>query len=128
MTENIKAILDTNILIDLLRNTPAAHKWFSEPHNYAVTHIMWAEIVEGSKHKAALNIGVKLLQRFELISIEPDDWQTAIESYRSYWLSHRIDMNDCLISAVVKRVQIPLYTRNLRHFKLLINDLAVAPY
>jgi predicted nucleic acid-binding protein len=39
-----------------------------------------------------------------------------------------IGMMDCLIASVSLCLQLPLYTRNLRHFTPLLGTLAVKPY
>lgn len=45
-----------------------------------------------------------------------------------YRLSHGVGMMDCLIASTSARLQIPLFTRNLKHLTLLIGALAVQPY
>jgi len=52
----------------------------------------------------------------------------ATEQLIVFNLSHNIDVFDCLIAAVSHRLQIPLYTRNLRHFEPLLGPLARPPY
>ncbi len=44
-------------------------------------------------------------------------------------LSHGAAMNDCLIASVCHRLQVPLYTHNLKDMRILIGaELAVKPY
>lgn len=43
-------------------------------------------------------------------------------------LSHGVTVNDCLIASVAHRLQIPLYTHNLKDMTPLIGELAVKPY
>jgi predicted nucleic acid-binding protein len=51
-----------------------------------------------------------------------------MEAQMRYELSHGVGMMDCLIASVSYRLQLPLYTHNLKHFAPLLNDLAQKPY
>jgi predicted nucleic acid-binding protein len=51
-----------------------------------------------------------------------------MEQLERFQFSHRIGMEDCLIAAVAYRLQIPLYTHNLKHMTPLLGTLAVKPY
>jgi hypothetical protein len=38
-------------------------------------------------------------------------------------------MNDCLIASVVHRLQVPVYTHNLKDMRVLLNEaLVIKPY
>ena len=43
-------------------------------------------------------------------------------------LNYNIDPFDCLIAATSYRLQTPLYTRNLKHFRPLLRSLTQRPY
>lgn len=45
-----------------------------------------------------------------------------------YTLSHNVDALDCLIASVHPRLNMPLYTRNLKHFAPILGSLARLPY
>ncbi len=45
-----------------------------------------------------------------------------------YKLSQNVGQSDCLVASVSHRLQVPLYTHNLRHFELLLGPLAQKPY
>jgi predicted nucleic acid-binding protein len=45
-----------------------------------------------------------------------------------FTLSHGVGIMDCLIASVSYRLQVPLYTRNLKHFTPLLGALAQTPY
>lgn len=124
----VDALLDTSILIDLLRNHPKAIAWFSVAGNYGVTYPVWVEILEGARDHKAMESGIGLLQRFLLIPLTKEDHERSLLYLRKYWLSHRVDGNDCVIAAATERLDIPLYTRNLRYSRLLIPELAENPY
>ena len=46
----------------------------------------------------------------------------------SFGLSHGVDAFDCMIAATSQRLNMPVLTRNLKHFRPLIGGLAILPY
>lgn len=68
------------------------------------------------------------MKRFEMIHVTSDDLDWAMQQQMTYELSHGVGMMDCLIASVSYRLQIPLYTHNLKHFMPLVGNLAQKPY
>lgn len=68
------------------------------------------------------------MKRFDMIDLTSGDQEWAMQQQMVYELSHGVGMMDCLIASVSYRLQIPLYTHNLKHFTPLIGDLAQKPY
>ena len=125
----VDALLDTAIVVDLLRAyTPAAQWINSQNQTFGVTKFVWMEIVRGCEDKPSLRRATQLLERFELIQIQVEDIDWALEKLVLFNLSHNIDYLDCLIAAPAQRLQTPLYTRNMKHFAPLLGELAQQPY
>lgn len=118
------AFLDTSVIIDLLRGYPPAHLWYAAQHDPGVCRIVWMEIIEGLEDGNAQRQALKLLRRFELVELTTVDIIWATEKLLVFNLSHNIDAFDCLIASVNQRMQLPLYTRNLKHSVPLIGELA----
>jgi predicted nucleic acid-binding protein len=70
----------------------------------------------------------KFLDKPPMVKMELHDIDWAMQQLEIYRLSHGVDIPDCLIAAPSYRLQIPLYTRNLKHFSPLLGELAQAPY
>ena len=52
-----------------------------------------------------------------------------MQQMERYRLSHGVGINDSLIAAVSYRLQVPLYTHNLKHMRVLLGDtLPQKPY
>jgi tRNA(fMet)-specific endonuclease VapC len=128
MVDNYQGLLDTSIIIDILRGYQPAVDWLSQQSNLGVTRIVWLEILEGAQNKQSQQKGIALLKGFGLMILTEADVECAVEKMLVYSLSHNIDALDCLIASVHFRVKIPLYTRNLKHFKPLLGTLAMSPY
>lgn len=68
------------------------------------------------------------MKAFEMIHLTEVDSHWAMQAQMVYELSHGVGMMDCLIASVSHRLQLPLYTHNLKHFSPLLGDLAQKPY
>jgi len=125
----VGALLDTSVLIDILRLNISANQWISQQNiQFGVSRIVQIEVLQGALNKQDQTHALKLLRRFELIELMPSDYQWAVEQLIRYKLSHNIGGMDCLIAATSHRLQIPLYTMNLKHFTPILGTLAQKPY
>lgn len=125
----VVGLLDTSIIVDLIRGYPDASSWLQSVNDdLGVTGYVWLEIIEGAPNKRKLKSSMAILSDFELVETNHDDIKWAIQFLPTVNLSHNVDAMDCLIAATAYRLQVPLYTRNLKHFKPLIGKLAQTPY
>jgi predicted nucleic acid-binding protein len=124
----VTGLLDTAILVDLLRGYPAAATWLSGQDRLGVSPVVWLEIIEGAGNAKAQAQAVELLRHFDRVEILPVDFDWAIQQALRFRLSHNVDMMDCLIASTAQRIGIPLFTRNLKHFRPMIGNLAQNPY
>jgi predicted nucleic acid-binding protein len=124
----LRALLDTAVVVDLLRAHPPALAWLAGQDRLGLSPIVWLEIVEGAKDSRAQRRAVQLLQRFDRTDPLPEDFDWAIEQALRLRLSHTVDMMDCLIASTAHRLSLPLYTRNMKHFVPLLGALARQPY
>ncbi len=125
----VDALLDTNIIVDILRAHPPALAWYGQlTLQLGVTPIAMMEVIGGAGNKADLNRALQVLGPFQRVDLTSDDFTWAINEYTKYHLSHSVDMEDCLIASLNHRLQLPLYTGNLKHFTPLLGTLAQRPY
>jgi len=124
----VTGLLDTAILVDILRAYPAATTWLSGQGQLGVSPVVWLEIIEGAENAKDQAKAVDLLRHFERIEMSSVDFDWAIQQALKLRLSHNVDMMDCLIAASAQRLEVPLFTRNLKHFQPMIGDLARKPY
>lgn len=124
----VKALIDTNVVVDLLRKYLPAENWLAGQRDLGVSRVVWLEILEGVENKYERQRALRLLNDFELVELAAGDFDWATQQLIRYRLSHNVDAFDCLIAAPGYRLQLPLYTRNLKHFVPLLGMLAQAPY
>jgi len=125
----VSALVDSSIIIDNLRSYPPAVSWFASTNmQLGITRMVRLEIIEGALNKTSLLRALTLLNDFEHIETIEADFIWASIQLIKFRLSHKIGGIDCLIAATSYRLQIPLYTMNLKHFTPILGTLAQKPY
>jgi predicted nucleic acid-binding protein len=124
----VDALLDTAVLVDVLRGHPPATSWLATQPHLGVTTVVWLEIIEGSSSLRAQRIALRLLHGLERVEVTPLDIDWAIRQLTRLGLSQGVDAMDCMIASVSYRLNLPLYTHNLKHFVPLLGPLAQKPY
>ena len=82
----------------------------------------------GVPNKRAQTDTLDLLNRFETLYLTRADQDWAMQQIERLRFSRSIGMNDAMIAAVTYRLQVPLYTHNLKDMTPIIGKLAVQPY
>jgi len=124
------AVVDTTVIIHLFRRNPTALGWFgSQAEQLSLTPLTWLEVMSVAPGKSGQIACRTILDRFELLPLTAADQVWAMQMLAHYRLSHGLGIMDCLIASVCQRLQIPLYTHNLRHMTVLLGShLAIQPY
>jgi len=122
-------IVDTTVILHYFRKNVTAQEWIkSQSVQLSIISITWLEVMEGASSKANQAQGKTILGLFDLLYVTPLDQQWAMKQLEQFQFSHHIGMNDCLIASVANRLQVPLYTHNLKDMTPIIGNLAVKPY
>jgi predicted nucleic acid-binding protein len=82
----------------------------------------------GSWADSPIDRAMRFMRRFHLEHPTPDDNIWAMRQFARVRLSHKSDYPDALIASVAARLDVPLYTLNLRHYTLLLGDRVQRPY
>ena len=124
------AILDTSILIDLLRAFPPATEWFASlgRQRLAITPVVWMETVQGATDRVKRAQAIRLLRQFRIEHPTEDANRWAMRHLASFYLSHGVQLQDAMIASVAASLAVPLYTTNLKHFQPLPSVDAKKPY
>jgi tRNA(fMet)-specific endonuclease VapC len=126
----MNCLLDTTVVVDLLNNYLPALNWKNQYPNLqaGITSVTWLEIIYGARSRDEQNQALKMLSHFSMVYVTQADQDWAMQQFAIYRLSHNVDVPDALIAAPSYRLQLPLYTRNLKHFTPLLGKLAIEPY
>lgn len=124
------AILDTSVLIDLLRAFPLALDWFAGlgRQRLSITPVVWMETVQGATNREKRSQAIRFLRQFRVEHPTEDDNRWAMRQTAGFHLSHGIQLQDAMIASVAARLAVPLYTTNLKHFQPLPSVDVKRPY
>jgi predicted nucleic acid-binding protein len=94
----VDALLDTSILVGLLRNHSPAIQWKSTNSHFTfgVTSVVRMEVLRGSPNRRGVQQALRFLNQFTLIPILQVDLDWAEQQF----------------AAPYHRLNLPLYTRN----------------
>lgn len=126
----IDALLDTDVLVEVLRGRPGPVAWLSsQPATAAgIPVIVWMELIQGARDQGERDQIVNRLAPHTISHLETDDSQVPSAWFAAYWLSHRIGILDCLIAATAVRLGVTLYTFNSGHFQVIPGLHLQSPY
>jgi predicted nucleic acid-binding protein len=126
----LDGLIDTSVIIDIYRGFAPALAWrnANQHKTFIITPIVWLEAVEGASNKVNQQQVIRLLSVFQMEYLTEDDQKWAMSQLVKFKLSHNIGMMDCLIAAPAHRLNLPLYTRNVKHFTPMIPTLVNVPY
>ena len=120
-------LLDTDILIDYLREVPAAVEFVeANIDQIFVSVISIAELYQGVRDGAEQEALTDFVSAVTDLDLNFETAKTAGLYRRQYKPSHNSGLADCLIAATAKAHQLPLTTLNTKHFPML--DEVEAPY
>lgn len=129
----MKVILDTNIIIDHLRNIPQATKQLQEIEdgNYSgllsvitITELLAAPRMSQERF-AAIN---ELFSLFDVVSVDYQIAVTAGNLLSKYRASHGLEPMDALIAATALVNEAVLFTLNKKHFRFIQGLVSINPY
>jgi len=107
----VKALFDTNILIDFLRGVPAAREEINRYQDRAISVVTWMEVMVGVP--AAAERGTRdFLDRFVLIGLDEAVAERAVALRRQ----HRLKLPDAIVWASAQVQAMLLVTRDTNGF------------
>ncbi len=111
-------LLDTNILIDFLRNRPEAIDYFTQISLPSISAITVAELFAGVRgsEEAILKDFINVLN---VIDVDSEIAEKGGLYRRDYGRSHGVDLNDAMIAATAEVKSKTLVTLNKKHFPMI---------
>ena len=117
-----KILVDTDILIDAAQNDANAIAFLNNAESVsilAVSAVTKLELMVGCRNKTEFHATEKFLDRIELIKLDEDKTDIAIDLIRRYRLSHGLLIPDALIAATAISLGIGIATRNQKDFRFI---------
>ena len=108
----MKALFDTNILIDYLNGVEAARAEIDRPAERLVSVITWMEVLAGARDQAEEDVIDMFLRDFRVVELTRRVAREAVEIRRS----RRIRLPDAIVWAAARSESALLVTRNTKDF------------
>ncbi len=124
-------LLDSDVLIDLLRKYPPAIAWFDtlpENEELMVSGYVVMELIQGCRNKTEQERVQRQLGPYGIVWLSQTDCDTALDVFGRYRLSHNAGLLDVLIGQTSVALGAPLHTFNHRHYSFIPAMQTVQPY
>jgi predicted nucleic acid-binding protein len=124
------SVVDSTVIIHVFRKNSAARAWMNaQSVRLSVTPITWLEVMHGAPGKAGQATCKAILSQFDMEYLIRTDMDWAMQQLERFRLSHGVGIHDCLIASVCHRLQVPLYTHNVKDMRVLLSEpLVRKPY
>jgi predicted nucleic acid-binding protein len=122
-------VIDTNVLVGVLRRKPPALKWLSSApnENLVVPGFVVMELVAGCENAQELAEVDELMKNFTVYWPDEKGVARALGYFRSYYRSHGLGLVDALIAACAVSLRVPICTNDLG-FKAIPRLKVISPY
>ncbi len=124
-------LLDSDVLIDLLRKHPPAVEWFDalpEDEELVVPGYVVMELIQGCRNKAEQNRVQRELVTYGVVWPSTADCDQALKVFATYRLSHHAGVLDVLIGQTAVALGVPLHTFNQRHYSFVPGIQTIQAY
>ncbi|MDQ6632171.1 MAG: type II toxin-antitoxin system VapC family toxin [Verrucomicrobiota bacterium] len=108
----MKAVFDTNILVDYLNGVSAANRELDQYEEIAISVVTWMEVLAGADDAEEEAITRQFLSRFNIQTVEKNVAERVIKIRRL----HKLKLPDAIIWATAKELGRILVTRNTKDF------------
>lgn len=108
----MRALFDTNILVDYLNGIAKARKEIGLFRERVISVISWAEVMVGARGEEEERAVRDFLASFEVVDVDLEIAQEAVGLRRA----HRLRLPDALIWATARLRHAMLVTRNTKDF------------
>ena len=124
-------LLDSDVMIDLLRQYPPALKWFDaleEEEEVLLPGYVVMELIQGCRNKSEQERLQRELATCGVVWPEAEDCDRALQVFTQYRLRHNAGLLDVLIGQTAVALGMPLYTFNQKHYHFIPGLQTVQPY
>ena len=118
----MRLLLDTNVLIDVLKGEATARDWLQEQQQPAVSVITWIEVLVGCRTEESQAVEA-WLDSFERLPLDRDVARESVQARQR----HGLKVPDAIILATARCHDLTLATRNSKDFPLSLGDV-LHPY
>lgn len=126
-----RGLIDTDILIDASRGLEQSGDFLNEmlrSGGIVISSVTAMELIAGCRDSGHLADVKHLLGRLHILPLTEAISERAQALMETFALNHKLGIPDALIAATALHSGIALYSRNIRHFKMIPELLIIQPY
>lgn len=123
-------LIDTDILIDAGRGVSLSIDYLRNLESdtrLAISAVTQMELIVGCRNKDELRDLGRFVDRFQVLQIDENTSEGAIELLNAYRLTHGLLIADALIASTAMSWGVPLVSKNQRDYRF-IEGLDLLPY
>ncbi|MFO7681980.1 MAG: type II toxin-antitoxin system VapC family toxin [Chloroflexota bacterium] len=123
-------LLDTDVMVDILRNYAPATEWLRQlgAEEIALPGLVAMELLQGCRDKLEQQQVEAILRQYRLYWPSQLDSSRAYEIFARFRLSAGIGILDALIAETAVGHKLPLATFNEKHYRVIPDLNLVQPY
>lgn len=122
-------LVDTDVLIDVLRGHPPALAWFSSLNEIpAVPGFVVMELIQGSNNARQVRQVLSLVSPLPIVWPTAADCNRALTNFQTLHLSHGLGLLDALIASCAVGLSAALLTVNAKHYRAVPAIAIQQPY
>jgi predicted nucleic acid-binding protein len=123
-------LLDTDVMIDLLRQHPPTVTWLESlgEEEIVLPGFVVMELIQGCRDKGEQERLERALNIYAIAWPLPEICDEALSVFSQYYLSHGIGILDVLIGQMAVALDSPLCTFNQKHYSAVPNPKTLQPY
>ena len=129
-TDTRVRLLDTDVMIDLQHQRPAAVAWYRSvpPGMLALPGHALMELYQDALNLQQTTVIDRLTVPFPIVWPNDAEALQAVANFRRLHLSHGLGLMDALIATTALSLSAPLCTFNLKHFRHVPGLVTEQPY
>ena len=121
-------LLDTDIMVDILRGYEPARIWLESVQEIGVHGLVVMELIQGCQNAREQKQLEKALAEYQLYWPTEEDCNRALASFSGHHLSDNIGLLDALIAEIAIGTNSELATFNVKHYRVLRGLKSIQPY
>ena len=123
-------LLDTDVMIDLIRQYPLATAWLAAQGTEEVVlpGFVVLELIQGCRNKVEQDRVEQTVAHCRVVWPTEVECHAAVHTYAQYHLSHNLGCIDALIGHTALLLNEPLYTFNQKHYSVIPGLKTLQPY
>jgi predicted nucleic acid-binding protein len=123
-------LLDTDIMIDVLREYPPAQTWLKSLRHQAILlpGFVIMEFIQGCQNLSEQQTLMKTLTVYQSAWPSEASCNQALSTFQTYHLSHSLGIIDALIAQTAIERGLPLHTFNQKHYTMIPGLQTIQPY